>query len=41
VADDGKVDFRQDVYGWDTELGAAMAGHPLHVRHQATTAAAP
>jgi murein L,D-transpeptidase YcbB/YkuD len=41
VSDDGKVEFRQDVYGWDAELAAAMAGHPLPVHHAAATVAAP
>ncbi len=36
VADDGKVDFRSDVYGWDAELAAAMAGGRPAARHPAT-----
>jgi murein L,D-transpeptidase YcbB/YkuD len=34
AGDDGKVTFRADVYHWDAELAAALAGHPL-LRHPA------
>lgn len=40
AGDDGKVTFRADVYGWDAELAAAMAGHPMAPRHAATVAGA-
>jgi murein L,D-transpeptidase YcbB/YkuD len=41
AGDDGKVTFRADVYHWDAELAAALAGHPLPRHPAAATIAAP
>jgi len=41
AGDDGKVTFRADVYHWDEELAASLAGHPLPTHPHAATSAAP
>ena len=32
VDPDGHASFRADVYGWDAEIAAALAGNPLPKR---------